>query len=65
MALKKSFARRPSPQPRRDHVPPLPHPSWRLNAAGPRPAIVCAGSALVLDPGVCVDIVATRQSAGA
>jgi hypothetical protein len=35
MALKKSFARRPSLQPRRDHVPPLPHPSWRLNAAGP------------------------------
>jgi DNA-binding SARP family transcriptional activator len=34
---------------------------WRLNAAGPRPAIVCAGSALVLDPGVCVDIVALQR----
>lgn len=29
---------------------------WRLNAAGPRPTIMCVGSALVLDPDVCVDV---------
>jgi len=34
MALKRLSARR-QPEQRRDHVPPLPHPSWRLNAAGP------------------------------
>jgi DNA-binding SARP family transcriptional activator len=34
---------------------------WRLNAAGPRPAIVCVGSALALDPNVWVDIVALQR----
>jgi hypothetical protein len=36
MALKKSSTYRAAPQHQRGHVPPLPHPSWRLNREGPQ-----------------------------
>ena len=35
MALKKSSTYRHAPRQPRGHVPPLPHPSWRLYAAVP------------------------------
>ncbi|MBT2185867.1 hypothetical protein [Sphingobium nicotianae] len=35
MALLKTKPRRQPQQPRRGHLPPLPHPSWRIGAVVP------------------------------